>query len=79
MKRIWKRNLLSALLILAVMLLPALVMGQFGDPGDGTDPGCEPLDPTCPIDGGLSALLALGAGYGIKKVRDARKSISKNI
>lgn len=43
-----------------------------GGPGD---PGCEPLDPACPIDGGLSALLAIGAGYGIKKIRDARKTM----
>ncbi|MEO6681603.1 MAG: hypothetical protein ABIN48_02155 [Ginsengibacter sp.] len=38
------------------------------------DPGCDPLDPKCPIDGGLSALLVLGAGYGIRKVRKARKA-----
>ena len=39
------------------------------------DPGCDPLDEDCPIDGGLSALLALGAGYGIKKIRQARKEV----
>lgn len=31
-------------------------------------------NPNVPIDGGISALLAAGAGYGIKKVYDKRKA-----
>lgn len=31
-------------------------------------------NPNIPIDGGLSALLAAGAGYGIKKVYNKRKA-----
>lgn len=38
------------------------------------DPSCDPSDPNCPIDGGVTALLAIGAAYGIKKVRDSRKA-----
>jgi len=30
--------------------------------------------PATPIDGGLSLLLAAGGAYGIKKLRDKRKS-----
>ena len=30
-------------------------------------------DPNVPIDGGLSLLLAAGAGYGVKKLKDKRK------
>ena len=30
--------------------------------------------PATPIDGGLSVLLAAGGVYGIKKIRDLRKS-----
>lgn len=30
-------------------------------------------NPNVPIDGGLSVLLAAGAGYGIKKINDKRK------
>ena len=30
-------------------------------------------DVDAPIDGGLSLLIAAGAGYGIKKVREMRK------
>jgi hypothetical protein len=33
-----------------------------------------PQPPATPIDGGLSILLAAGGVYGIKKLRDHRKS-----
>ena len=62
------KNLFLYLFIILVISLPLLVSAQIGDPS------CDPADPGCPIDGGLSALLILGAGYGIKKVRDARKT-----
>lgn len=45
---------------------PALVNAQI-------NPGCDPSDPACPIDGGLSALLAIGVAYGIKKYKDTKK------
>ncbi len=38
-------------------------------------PPFNPGDPSpIPVDGGISILLATGAAYGVKKVRDARKS-----
>lgn len=67
MNRKLVKNLLLSLFVLMMMITPLMVLA---DP----DPSCDPLDPACPIDGGLSALLVLGAGYGIKKVRDARKA-----
>lgn len=30
-------------------------------------------NPNVPIDGGLSALLVAGAGYGLKKINEKRK------
>ena len=30
-------------------------------------------NPNIPIDGGLSALIAAGAGYGMKKIYDKKK------
>jgi hypothetical protein len=36
-------------------------------PGNPVDPGCDPDDPYCPIDNGLTALLLIGAGYGAIK------------
>lgn len=52
-----------AVMLLITLVLPFFAMAQ-------TDPGCGP---DCPIDGGLSVLLAAGVGYGVKKYRDGRK------
>ncbi len=38
------------------------------------DPGCDPLDPACPIDGGLTLLIAAGVAIGAKKAHQAKKS-----
>lgn len=51
------------------------VDGTGGDPGD---PYCDPLcncrkdGSICPIDSGVYFLLAIGAIYGIKKVKDTK-------
>lgn len=54
----------------------------FAQPNPCLDPddpnyNCCPSNPaypeSCPIDGGVVALLAAGVGYGVKKVRDSRK------
>ena len=37
----------------------------------------EMTGPGAPVDGGLSLLLAAGAGYGIKKIREKRLAKSK--
>lgn len=34
---------------------------------DLPDPGCDPMDPACPIDVGVSLLIAAGIGLGAKK------------
>lgn len=33
------------------------------------DPGCNPDDPLCPIDGGVSLLIAAGIGIGARKLK----------
>lgn len=68
MKRFPKWLLMFSFILIIFICFPGIVHAQ-----DGTDPGCDVLDPKCPIDGGLSALLVIGVGYGIKKVRDARQ------
>ncbi len=45
--------------------------GNPGDPGGGGTG--DPDDAGVPIDGGLSLLLAAGAGYGANKLRKNRK------
>ena len=67
MKRLSKWWLTFCFLIVFSFCLPNITKAQ-------TDPNCDPGDPLCPIDGGLTFLLAAGAAYGIKKVRDSRKA-----
>lgn len=40
--------------------------------GDPSDPNCDPLDPSCPIDDGLLFLLVGGLGYGLISLRRSR-------
>jgi len=54
---------LAGTLVALITLSPFFAMAQ-------VDPGCGP---DCPIDGGLSILLAAGAAYGVKKYRDGKK------
>ena len=63
--QIW---ILTFLLMTVASILPYFSMAQV------TDPGC----PDCPIDGGLSLLLAAGVGYGVKKYQDGRKKGVEN-
>jgi hypothetical protein len=67
MKRLIPFVLSFTVILVLLICVPSIVHAQ-------PDPCVDP-DLQCPIDGGLTALLAIGAGYGIKKYRDARKSI----
>lgn len=57
-------------IVIIAGLAGSLTTNAQGNPGD---PGCDPLDPACPIDGGLSLLIAAGIGIGAKKAYNARK------
>ena len=60
------------LVILLVCFLPHIGLAQ-PVPGDPPPPPCtNPDDPACPIDGGLSLIIAAGVGYGVKKYRSLR-------
>lgn len=48
-----------------------------GQPGSGQGGGQDPVG--APIDGGIGILLALGLGYGGKKIYAARKAQQANI
>lgn len=67
MNKFLVRILAIVFLLLIFISIPALLYAQQPPPGD-----CDPLDIKCPIDGGLSLLLAAGIGYGIKKIRNSR-------
>jgi hypothetical protein len=59
-----KFYVVTAVFMLISTALPFFAMAQ-------TDPGCGP---DCPIDGGLSLLIAAGTAYGVKKYRDGKKA-----
>jgi hypothetical protein len=65
------------LLVLFIFIIPALssyaqfVPATSGGGGPSTIDLGEP--PEVPIDGGLTTVLAIGVGYGAKKIRDYRK------
>lgn len=66
MKRLPKWIIFPTILIVFFLCVPTFVHAQ-------PDPCTDPLNDYCPIDGGLTALIAVGVGYGIKKVKDSRK------
>lgn len=61
--------------LLAGLASPALAQ----TPGTGgPQPSAPAPDPTeVPIDGGASVLLAAGAAYGLKRLRNARRTKTK--
>lgn len=70
--------------ILVLMAFFAMPLLSISDPPGGPDPntngngtpnGTVPVG--APIDGGLGILMILGAGYGLKKVYNARKAKSE--
>lgn len=69
-----RRLILCFLLCAAMLTLPQAAFCDGEEFGNLPGGGCDPVDPSCPIDGGLVALLAVGVGYGIKKVRDANRN-----
>lgn len=69
MIRIKKYVILTGVLLLVNVIQPFNGIAQ-----TVSDPGCDPLDPLCPIDGGLSLLIAAGIGLGAKKAYDKKKS-----
>ncbi|WP_214229007.1 PID-CTERM protein-sorting domain-containing protein [Pedobacter sp. B4-66] len=61
-----KHALKKQTLIILLILLNSTAMAQ------GDDPGLPGNDPDVPLDGGISLLLAAGAVYGIKKIRQLK-------
>ncbi len=58
---------------LASILNPVRSYGQAGP----TDPGCDPLDPACPIDNGVSLLIVAGIGIAAINAWKLKKATAK--
>ncbi len=73
------KSITKIVLIIAVFLMVPLttVFADLPpDPGSGGPGGGDlPVGGGAPIGGGLIILMALGAGYGAKKIYDARNKI----
>ena len=67
MKRFSQRFLAFGFVMFLLTLLPQFLFAQ-------ADGGCDPLDPGCPIDGGVVFLLLTGAIYGVYKILDYKKA-----
>ncbi len=75
------RRVLPLLLVYTLLSIPAFAF--FGDPGPNPDPssgsssgsGSGSGSVSMPVDGGLSLLALAGVGYGLKKIRNARKNV----
>lgn len=63
------QKLFAAIFTLALLIVATVVFAQSGPPDFG--PPCGgPFGPPCPIDGGVSLLIAAGLAYGGKKTYD---------
>ena len=66
-----KSKIIPVLVIMFMLAMPMLTNAQI-------DPGCNPDDPACPIDGGLSLLIAAGIGIGARKAYLGKKEQKNN-
>ena len=69
-----KTSLLCILATVAMALSSQVAMAQPPPPDDPNNVGGGTGGAGVPIDGGLGILMAAGAGLGLKKAWDARKS-----
>jgi hypothetical protein len=63
------QKFIAAFFIIVLMALVSVVFAQPGPPDFGPPCG-EPFGAPCPIDGGVSLLIAAGLAYGGKKTYD---------
>lgn len=70
------KKYITLVLFVSIFLISsdALTQGNPTPCPDGSAPPCggPPPPPGVPIDGGIGLLLALGAGYGIKKLKEKK-------
>jgi hypothetical protein len=67
------------ILAIAALLVVTTITAQVPDPPGGAAPPCgEPFGAVCPIDGGVSFLIAAGVALGGKKAYELRKKSLKD-
>jgi hypothetical protein len=68
MKMVVKKIIRLFIILIVINILPFANKAQ----GTPTDPCTDPIDP-CPIDGGVSLLIAAGISIAAKKAYDRKK------
>ncbi len=63
-------TVLRKLVLVLLLAMPLYLSAQPGPPAGGTPPCGPPFGAACPIDGGVSLLIAAGLAFGGKKVYD---------
>lgn len=70
-------SILKVLIVVFCLFINSSVIAQI-DQLEAPDPCTDPSLP-CPIDGGLSLLIAAGIGIGAKKAYDTKKKNKESI
>lgn len=71
-----KKQLFYTFIVIMLFFSPLISFAQTAPfPDSGGGPPCDgPFGPVCPIDGGLSFLIAAGVAYGGKKAYDVYRN-----
>jgi hypothetical protein len=74
------RSILTLIIFIGLSIIFTQALhAQVPDPPGGAAPPCgEPFGTVCPIDGGVSFLIAAGVALGSKKAYDLRKKTSRD-
>jgi hypothetical protein len=67
------------IILVTGLFIAGLLINPLKTSAQPPDAGCDPLDPGCPIDGGISLLIAAGIGIGAKRAYDLRKKESEPV
>ncbi|MFT3908690.1 MAG: hypothetical protein QM737_04645 [Ferruginibacter sp.] len=73
MSRFTRYIFIVGLFSLASIINPMRSYGQV----QPTDPGCDPLDPACPIDDGVTLLIVAGIGLAAINAYKLKKTTAK--
>lgn len=75
-----KLNIIKNIVLFSSLVIPMLTFAQPrpGQNSGGTNVGGNPIGGgAAPVGSGIALLLALGAGYGAKRIYDARKKLAE--
>ena len=66
-------NIIRKIIFLMSIFITLAVFSPMTTMAAPPDPDCDPLDPACPIDGGISILVIAGIGLGARRALKNQK------